>query len=346
MFRFNPLKRLSVTAALVLAGLTLANASSANVFGMQADGVVYHLDGGQSASFVYLCVNGDCRTATKANGRYERSFSPVNAATSYSLEFKIQDNATGQCITNTTVKPGESVASTPCFKGVITTSSTAITPSSIPKSSVAPSSIPRSSVAPSSIPKSSVTPPSSIGNNGAILPLGFHQIINKNSNKCVDVSGVSTANGAAIQLWDCLQNQQNQQWQFVATDSGFYRFVARHSGKLLDVSGVSTANGAQLHQWDWVGGQNQQWKAVDVGGGHYKFVARHSGRVIDVPNCNSAKGTQLQQWDDYNNTCQAFRIVAVDTPTPITPTIPASTSSKFGIDGSNMLYHIKQRSDR
>ncbi|MES2825219.1 MAG: RICIN domain-containing protein [Pseudomonadota bacterium] len=144
----------------------------------------------------------------------------------------------------------------------------------------------------------------------ASLPSGFHQIINKNNNKCVDIAGVSTANGAAATMWDCISTAQNQQWQFVATDSGFYRLMVRHSNKALNVNGVSAANGALFSQWDWVGGHNQQWKAVDVGGGYYKFIGRQSGRAMDVPGCSTANGTQLNQWDDFNNACQAFRLIA------------------------------------
>ncbi len=158
----------------------------------------------------------------------------------------------------------------------------------------------------------------------ATLPTsGFYQIINQSSNKCMDVAGVSAANGAAVQIWDCLPNQLNQQWQFVATDSGYYRIIARHSNKALDVAGISALNGALLNQWDWLNGQNQQWKAVDVGGGYYKFIARHSGRAIDVLNCIRDNGTQLQQWDDLNNSCQAFRLVVANTNNDLNVTIQA-----------------------
>jgi len=146
---------------------------------------------------------------------------------------------------------------------------------------------------------------------GATLPSGNYQLLNKNSNKCVDVSGGNTANNANIVQWDCIAGAQNQQWQFVATDSGFYRLTARHSGKVIDIAGGNTANGAKAIQWEYLGGANQQWKPFDVGGGYYKFISRSSGRALELPGCNTANGTQLQQWDDLNNACQAFRIAQV-----------------------------------
>ncbi|WP_193747479.1 family 31 carbohydrate-binding protein, partial [Cellvibrio sp. OA-2007] len=116
-----------------------------------------HLDGGQTAGFVYLCVNGDCRTATKVGNRYERSFAPVTTATTYSIEFKIQDNAIGQCLTSASVKPGNAVASTPCYSGSVPVSSAA--------TSSAPASIPASSIPASSAP--AATSSSSANTDGA-----------------------------------------------------------------------------------------------------------------------------------------------------------------------------------
>ena len=43
---------------------------------------------------------------------------------------------------------------------------------------------------------------------------GTYEIIAKHSGKCLDVSGVSKEDGAAIQQWTCL-NQPNQKWSFI-----------------------------------------------------------------------------------------------------------------------------------
>ena len=88
-----------------------ASSSPTAVFGLQTDGVMYHLDGGQTGGFVYLCLNAYCQPATKVNGRYQFSFGAVNSATTYALQYKIQDNATGQCIADASLKPGTSTLS-------------------------------------------------------------------------------------------------------------------------------------------------------------------------------------------------------------------------------------------
>jgi hypothetical protein len=54
-----------------------------------------------------------------------------------------------------------------------------------------------------------------------------------NSARALDVSNVSVADNAPIQLWT--YGGTNQQWQPVAEGGGYYHLVNRHSGKCLDV---------------------------------------------------------------------------------------------------------------
>jgi hypothetical protein len=76
----------------------------------------------------------------------------------------------------------------------------------------------------------------------------------------MDVAGVSTANGAAIQLWDWVGvNNPNQRWTIAPSSDGFFKLTAVHSGKAADVNSGSTADGATIIQWPYGGGPNQQW---------------------------------------------------------------------------------------
>jgi hypothetical protein len=145
------------------------------------------------------------------------------------------------------------------------------------------------------------------GQAGGIDPNIAYSVINRNSNKCVDIYAAQQQNGAAVIQWTC-HGGANQKFKLIPTDSGFVRMVAQHSGKVVDVSGASTANRALIDQWDYVGGGNQQWRPVGVGGGFYKFIARHSGRALTIPGCSTADGTQLQQRTDVGNTCQQFKL--------------------------------------
>ena len=69
-----------------------------------------------------------------------------------------------------------------------------------------------------------------------------------NAAQALDVTNVSTADSAPIQLWS-YSNGLNQQWLPVEEGDGAYHFVNRNSGKCLDVPGASTADSVQLQQY-------------------------------------------------------------------------------------------------
>jgi hypothetical protein len=96
--------------------------------------------------------------------------------------------------------------------------------------------------------------------NFAYLGNGEYKITGVASGRVMDVAGVSTANGAAIQLWDWVGvNNPNQRWIVTPSGDSFFKLTAVHSGKAADVNSGSTANGATIIQWPYGGGPNQQW---------------------------------------------------------------------------------------
>jgi hypothetical protein len=94
---------------------------------------------------------------------------------------------------------------------------------------------------------------------------GYYEVISHNgSNLAWDVTNVSTADAAPIQLW-AYGGGNNQQWQPIALDSTHYKFVNRNSGKCLDVPSASTTDGVQLDQYTCNGTGAQSW-SLNVGG--------------------------------------------------------------------------------
>jgi glucosylceramidase len=116
----------------------------------------------------------------------------------------------------------------------------------------------------------------STGKTGPITGLG---------GKCLDVASGSSANGAAVQLYDC-NGSGAQQWT-VGTDG-----TIRALGKCLDVTGQSTADGAQLQLWDCGGTANQRWAATAA----KDLVGAASNKCLDATGNSSANGTRLQIW--------------------------------------------------
>ncbi|MGW5048780.1 ricin-type beta-trefoil lectin domain protein [Streptomyces griseoluteus] len=103
--------------------------------------------------------------------------------------------------------------------------------------------------------------------------------------KCLDVAGANSANGTAVQLYDC-NGTAAQQWT-VGTDG-----TVRALGKCLDVTGSSTANGTRLQLWDCTGAANQQWTVSAA----RDLVGQQSGKCADVTGNTSANGTPVQIW--------------------------------------------------
>ena len=87
------------------------------------------------------------------------------------------------------------------------------------------------------------TPPTGSG-TGAITGLG---------GKCVDVAATNSANGAAVQLYDC-NGTNAQKWSY---SSG--RLINTGSGRCLDATGQSSADATRLQIWDCTGNANQSW---------------------------------------------------------------------------------------
>ncbi|MFJ9775509.1 ricin-type beta-trefoil lectin domain protein [Kitasatospora sp. NPDC101157] len=107
------------------------------------------------------------------------------------------------------------------------------------------------------------------------------------TGKCVDIAGASTANGTAVQLYDC--NSSNaQKWTFEPDGS------LRALGHCLDATGRGTANGTPLQIWECGNGAPQQTFVPRPDGSLYNPA---SGRCVDLPGGTTTNTARLQLWD-------------------------------------------------
>ncbi|MEK3903539.1 MULTISPECIES: RICIN domain-containing protein [unclassified Paenibacillus] len=144
-----------------------------------------------------------------------------------------------------------------------------------------------------------------------IVSGGIYTLMNKASGKVLDVTDVSTADGAKMHQWTNY-TAANQQFRVESTGDGFYKLTAMHSGKLLDVPNASTASGVQLQQANDNGSNAQRWKIVDVGGGYYKVISKASGLAMDVSNSSTADGAVVQQWTDNGTDAQKWQFIKIN----------------------------------
>lgn len=139
---------------------------------------------------------------------------------------------------------------------------------------------------------------------------GRYKIVSRYSGKAIDVSGVSTSNGAPAILWSYLGGS-NQQWDITSLGNGYYSIRAAHTGKALDVYNNCSNVGCQIVQWDYAGSNNQQWQIVSTGSGYFKIVSRYNGMPLDVWNWNSGNGAEVRQYTDTGGTNQQWQVVKV-----------------------------------
>jgi hypothetical protein len=117
------------------------------------------------------------------------------------------------------------------------------------------------------------------------------------SNRCLDVTGQSTANGAPVEIWDC-NGGRNQSWTSTPA-----RTLTVYGNKCLDVNGGSTSPGAKVQIWDCNGGANQQW-SVNANG---SITGVQSGLCLDVTGSGTANGTAVSLWTCNGGANQQWR---------------------------------------
>lgn len=137
-----------------------------------------------------------------------------------------------------------------------------------------------------------------------------YRIEARHSGKVLDVSGVSTADGAHIIQWT-YGGGANQKFKFEDAGNGYFKIRNVNSGKLIDDDGASRENGAHMLQWSDQSSPNQHWAVTPIGvSGYYCIVNRLSGKALDVAGGSTADGAHILQWDYNNNTNQHWRIIA------------------------------------
>ncbi|MER6623436.1 family 43 glycosylhydrolase [Streptomyces sp. NPDC000931] len=134
-----------------------------------------------------------------------------------------------------------------------------------------------------------------------------YTVTNRNSGKCLDVSGSSSADGADVRQYAC-NGGANQRWRLEDLGDDTHRLVNVASGKVLDTENCSSADGAGLRQWSWLDNTCQRFRFVATDGGHVRIVNQATGKVADVADCSTADGADVRQWTWLNNGCQQWRL--------------------------------------
>ena len=153
---------------------------------------------------------------------------------------------------------------------------------------------------------------------GAVTGVGFsvdqnahYDLVNRRSNKLLNVKASSTAVGADMEQ-RADGELASQQWRLVPAGGGYYKIQNRNSGLILGVAGGSSSDGAIVEQWSDGGWTSQHWQLVDAGGGFYKLRNRATAKVVDVSGGSLSNGANVIQWGDNGGSNQQWQIVIVN----------------------------------
>ncbi|AGZ46499.1 chitosanase [Actinoplanes friuliensis] len=154
--------------------------------------------------------------------------------------------------------------------------------------------------------------PASAATAGPIKGLG---------GKCVDIAAASSANGTAVQLYDC-NSTGAQNWTVGNTDNSI-----KALGKCLDVAAAGTANGTKIQIYDCNGTAAQKWTPSNG-----TLVNTGSGKCLDATGNSSANGNQLQIWSCGTGANQKWTLPGGGTTPTTSPTTTAPPSGGVNLD--------------
>ncbi len=154
------------------------------------------------------------------------------------------------------------------------------------------------------------------GDSGRTVPDGDYRIASRNTNKVMDVTGVTDGAAVVQQTFDA---DDSQQWALAWQGNGWYRATNVAATKALDNSGSSSPGGNLVIQPS-SGATSQLWKLTPDGDGFYRIESENSGLVAGVSGGSTADGANIvQETSNGSNSQQWLPGLAVE-PQPIPPT--------------------------
>ncbi|HEY3000909.1 MAG TPA: RICIN domain-containing protein, partial [Kribbellaceae bacterium] len=138
---------------------------------------------------------------------------------------------------------------------------------------------------------------------------GYYRLLNKKSDKALDVPAFSTADGTVLDQWSD-GNGTNQQFELRISADGAFRLLSRNSGKAVSVKSSSTSDGADVVQSTDADGAGQQWRLVPAKAStSYVLVNQNSGKALEIYNAATTDGAKAAQWSRNDGAWQRWQFV-------------------------------------
>jgi hypothetical protein len=149
------------------------------------------------------------------------------------------------------------------------------------------------------------------------------------SNKCMDVVGVSSNDGAQVQQFSC-SNGSNQKFTVESVGNNNYRLKAAHSGKCLGVVNNGTGDGSLLEQRSCGANNSQLFQLNSKGTNVFELRNVNSGKCVDIQGGGTADGQRAVLFSCHGGSNQRFQASGVSGGGGTSSSSSVVTSSLWG----------------
>ncbi|TCO59515.1 ricin-type beta-trefoil lectin protein [Actinocrispum wychmicini] len=125
------------------------------------------------------------------------------------------------------------------------------------------------------------------------------------ANKCVDVQGAHTEDGALIRQWTC-NGTVAQNFTIVPLGDGRVT-IKTFANKCVDLQGAHSEDGTWLRQWTCNGTVAQAFTIVPLSNGH-ATIRTFVNKCFDVQGAHTEDGTWIRQWTCNSTVAQEFTV--------------------------------------
>lgn len=146
------------------------------------------------------------------------------------------------------------------------------------------------------------------GSGSTTLSNGWYYIKNINSQKYLQVSANTGANGQNVEIRTG-SGSNGQKWYLTNLENGYITLTSKLGSYALDVAAASNTDGANIQIYSIYGGSAQQFKlSAGSTSGQYGILTAVSNdtKGLDVYNFETSDGTNVNQWTYYTQSNQLW----------------------------------------
>ncbi len=118
-------------------------------------------------------------------------------------------------------------------------------------------------------------------------------LINKKSNKCIDVPWEVELD--VVHQWE-QHRDVNQQWTLRQHNDGTIVIISNYTNRCLGIVDCSTKEGSLVSQQTYTASEHQHWNFEERDDHSFKISAKHSGQCLDLQWGDTKNGVVTIQW--------------------------------------------------